>query len=254
MAIVSTNFTEFDCFTDSYALLGGAILAIYNSKVQMYNVRIKNSRAQYGGGMAAVDSQLVVVKNTVFENNTASYGGGLYVHNTEFNGNAIFTKNSVTEGGGGIYASKSIFFLMDNITIIANNSAMDGGGLLLSDGSQLYQQPGIAVHFISNSANSTGGAIKVEESNPLTYCITTEQGVDVSNSDCFFQIQQETKQLSSFNEFQTLIDSLNVSHTVYFNNNRAIEAGTDLYGGSVDNCTLASFRFHQLYSGSIYSN
>ena len=111
MYIVTSNvtFTD-DRFSDSHAQLGGAILAIDNSVVKMYTVTIGNNRADYGGGMAAVDSQLELLENTFFVNNWASYGGGLYVHNTEFNGNAIFTENSVTEGGGAIYASKSTFF------------------------------------------------------------------------------------------------------------------------------------------------
>ena len=238
-----------DCFIDSYAQLGGAVLATGSSIVRMHNVMTGNNRAQYGGGMAAVDSQLEVSEST-FENNRASYGGGLYVHNTKFNGNAIFTENSVTEGGGGIYASRSTFFLMDNTTIIANNSAMDGGGLLLSGGSKLYQQPGIAVHLISNSARSTGGAIKVQENNPLTHCITADRNFDVSNSDCFFQIQHEMMTLYNFDQFKTLIDSLNVNNTMYFDNNRAVEAGTDLYGGSVDDCTLNNFEYKPFYLGS----
>ena len=246
----NVTFTD-DCFTESYAQLGGAILATDNSIVKMYNITIENNKAQYGGGMAAVDGQLEVLENTFFENNRARYGGGLYVHNTEFHGNAIFTENSVTEGGGGIYASRSTLFVADNTTIITNNSAMDGGGLLLSGDSKLYQQPGIAIHFISNSARSTGGAIKVEESNPLTYCITTERNFDVSNSECFFQIQQIMIQtLKSFSVFQTVIDSLSVSHTMRFDNNTAVEAGADLYGGSVDNCTLNNFKFSPNYYGS----
>ena len=112
---------------------------------------------------------------------------------------------------------------------------MDGGGLLPSGDSKLLFQPSTAIHLISNSANSTGGAIKVEESNPLTYCITTEGNVDASNSDCLFQIQHEMKLLDSI---QTFINSLNVR--MCFDNNTAVEAGTDLYGGSVDNCTLIS--------------
>ena len=242
MCASSLILTESDYFTDSHALVGGAILETDNSTLKMYNTTIGNNRAQYGGGMAAVDSRLEVYENT-FENNTASYGGGLFVHHTEFYGNAIFTKNSVTEGGGGIYASRSTFFLMDNTTIITNNVAMDGGGMLLSGDSKLYQQPGIAVHLISNSAKSTGGAIRIEESNPLTYCITTDRSFDVSNSDCFFQIQHKVKALYSFSLFKAWIDSLNISHTMYFDNNSAVEAGADLYGGSVDSCTLNNVKF-----------
>ena len=246
--IVTSNitFTD-DSFTDNCAeFQGGAILAIRNSLMVMNNIVIGNNRAQYGGGMAAVDSELLVLGNT-FENNRASYGGGLYVHNTNFYGNAVFTKNSATEGGGGIYASESTFFLMDKTTMIINNSAVDGGGMLLSRDSKLYKQAGIAVHLISNSARSTGGAIKVEESNTLTYCITN---FDVRNSNCFFQIQQSIQPLYSFEQFKKIINSLNVNHTMYFDNNSAIEEGNDLYGGSVDNCTLNSFEFSPRYSGS----
>ena len=243
----SVTFTD-DSFTDSSAQLGGAILATDNSTVKMYNITIGNNIAQYGGGMAAVDSQLEVLEKTSFESNRASYGGGLYVHNTEFNGNALFNKNSATEGGGGIYASRSTFHLTDITTIISNNSAMDGGGVLLSGDSKLYQPPGIAVHLISNSAKNTGGAIKVEESSPLTYCIAIEGKVDVSNSDCFFQIQQNTEVFDSFSDFETFIARLNV--TMYFENNSAVEAGTDLYGGSVDNCALKSFEFSKYYDDS----
>ena len=245
MDLSSVTFTE-DSFTDSYAQLGGAILATGNSTVKMYNITIENNKAQYGGGMAAFDSRLEVFENSFFENNRASYGGGLYVHNTDFHGRAVLTKNFATEGGGGIYASSSTFFLMGDITIITNNSAMDGGGLLLSSDSKLLFQPGIAIHLISNSAKSTGGAIKVEESNPLVYCITTERNIFAS---CFFQIQQEKKSLAFISRryFKAMINSLNVR--MYFDNNTAVEAGNDLYGGSVDHCTVNSFEFNPFHPG-----
>ena len=212
-----------DCFFDNRADIHGGAIVVSDNSMVMYNITLGNNRAQYGGGVFAANSQLEVLENTVFESNRASYGGGLYVHNTEVKGNAVFTKNSVTEGGGGIYASSSTFVLTDNTTIIANNSATDGGGVLLSGDSKLFFQPEIAVHFINNSASSTGGAIKVEDSNPQTYCMP------INNNDCFFQIQTK---------IQLCIDSLNVSHTMYFDNNSAVKAGSDLYGGSVDSCIL----------------
>ena len=245
--IVTSNVTiTDDYFTDSRAqLLGGAILATGNSIVKLNNITTGNNRAQYGGGVAAVDSQLEVLENTTFENNRASYGGGLYVHNTEFNGNAIFAKNSVTEGGGGIYASRSTFILTEN-TMILNNSAMDGGGLLLSDDSKLIFQPGIAIHLNSNSARGTGCAIKVEVSNPLTYCIPSVTGTfDLLHSDCFFQILLQYPVVVF--DFAETFNFLNVNHTMCFNNNSAIEAGTDLYGGLVDSCILIKFKVSIYY-------
>ena len=231
----NVTFTD-DCFTDNYAQLGGAILATDNSTVKIYSITIENNRAEYGGGVAAMNSQLEVLENTLFENNRASYGGGLYVYNTRFYGNAIFTKNSVTEGGGGIYASGSSLVFTDNTTI-KNNSAMHGGGLLLSRDSELLFQPGIAVHFISNSARSTGGAIKVEECNTLTYCVPGNETSGLSHySDCFFQIK---RLIPIFDvNIVDVLDFPYVNHTMCFDNNSAAEAGTDLYGGSVDNCFI----------------
>ena len=220
MTTSNVTFTD-DSFTDSYAQLGGTILSAEKTIVKMYNITIGNNRAEYGGGMAAVDSQLEVLES-LFENNRASYGGGLYVHKTVFVGNAIFTKNSVTEGGGGIYASASSFILTANTTMIIDNSAVHGGGLMLSGESKLFLQPGIAIHFISNSARGTGGAIKVKESNTLTYCIpSVTESLYLIHSDCFFQIQYHY---------------INSSYIMCFTNNSAVEAGTDLYGGSIDSC------------------
>ena len=256
----SINITN-NTFTDSSALLGGAIFMTDNSTVNMYGSNIiENNTAQYGGGIAALNSQLQLF-NTVFENNTASYGGGLYARNTKCNGNALFTNNVAFEGGGAIYASKSTFSWTENTTIIKSNSAIDGGGLLLSDDSKLYLQPNIAVHLISNHANRTGGAIKVEETNPLTCCIPSTNGHDVSNSDCFFQIQSLMKsehynafKISSTYSLYNFIDSLNVAHImIHFDNNSATEGGTDLYGGNVDSCTLNNATIGPYYSGPAFS-
>ena len=249
-------------FTDSSAQLGGTILTAENSNVGLYGRNtIEHSTAEYGGGIAALDCQLQLAGNTIFENNTASYGGGLYTHNSNITVSAAFINNLATEGGGGAYVSSSALYFIGN-THIVNNSAVDGGGLLLSGDSKLYLQPDIAVHLISNCARSAGGAIKVEESNPLSTCIRSINGnFGGSSSDCFFQI--ELKIQSSHSE-EALINSIvstlynsdtidipyssltNVSlHffdslgiTLYFDNNTAA-AGADLYGGSVDRCSLS---------------
>ena len=51
-------------------------------------------------------------------------------------------------------------------------------------------------------------------------------------------IQQNIKLLDSFHQFETFTALLNVR--MYFDNNSAVDAGIDLYGGSVDSCTLNS--------------
>ena len=232
-----------DYFTNSYGQLGGAILAAGDSNVRMYTIKIENSKAQYGGGIAALDSKLDLLERTIIGNNTASFGGGLYAYSTEFYINAIFTRNSANDGGGGIYASRSTFSFTKNTTFI-NNSATDGGGLLLSGDSKFLLHPAMTLYLTSNHARRTGGAIKVEESNPLTYCIPTVGNNYVSSSDCFFQSQSQMGQrdVAIFNSdsLMRFIEDLNVKQTIFFGSNTAVEAGTDLYGGSVDNCTLTN--------------
>ena len=237
------TFTD-NYFTNNSAQFGGALFVpgIGNSTVGMHGkIIIRNNKAQYGGGITALGSQLEFIGNTIFSKNTAVYGGGLYSYNTGISGKTTFTDNSATEGGGGVYAASSVLHLKGNITIM-KNSAMDGGGLLLSDKSKFFLQPDTHVYFISNSATSTGGGIKIEEHNPLAYCIhSTPTTFDVSSSDCFLQLQNQTEHWKNKvgDEIKTIIKELNVG--IYFHNNSAVEAGGDLHGGSIDNCKLSNF-------------
>ena len=235
-----TIFTN-NHFTEGYAQLGGAIVADGNGTVTMQGENIiRNNTARYGGGIVSLDSQLGFMGNTIFRNNTAVYGGGLYTYSSVINGKATFISNSATEGGGGVYAARSTLHFKGNTTIM-KNSAVDGngGGLLLSDESKFYLQPDTHVYFISNSAAITGGAIKIAEHNPLTYCIySAATSFDATSSECFFQIQNQTEDWNYYTatEFKAIIEELNIG--IYFDNNSAVEAGADLHGGSVNNCAF----------------
>ena len=246
-------------FSESSAkMLGGAILVIGNSSARLCGINvIRSNTAQYGGGIATLDSQLELVGNTSFMENTANYGGGLYAHNTRINGNATFTSNLAVEGGGAVYAAKSILHFKGSVAFI-NNSAVNGngGGLLLSGESKFYLQPDTHAYFINNSAKSTGGAIKVEEYDPLTYCIYDMMSYDVSSNECFFQLQNQTEhwENKTASEIERIIEELNVK--IYFGNNSALKAGADLHGGSVDNCTFSNIKTNLCYmcptSGEIF--
>ena len=223
----STLDLTWNAFQNNSATFGGAIhVEISTLNLTEGNI-IGNNIAQYGGGVVALYSQMELAGNISFESNTATYGGGMHVHNTQVSGQMIFTYNSATEGGGGVYASKSTLNFIGESTL-NNNLAGDGGGLLIVGESKFYLQQYAHVHFISNSAKRTGGAIKVEESNPLIYCI------DYKGITCFFQIAAPPEHKQWYAGCEQYITDLNVSITFY--NNSAAEAGADLYGGSVDHC------------------
>ena len=215
---------------------GGAIFCISNSTLEVLGSHtLKNNVASYGGGIAALECQITLAGDLLIANNSANFGGGLYVDQSQVSGHANFSKNIANEDGGAVYSSGSRLDFKQQITFI-RNSALNGGGLLLTEGSQLYLQPNTTINFINNSVQKKGGAIKVEKSNPLSYCveITCEFLLE---KPCFFQIETQ-KQYDT----ETNISEITELHNVrmYFQNNTALEAGAALYGGSVDNCSLSS--------------
>ena len=214
---------------------GGAILCLSNSNLSSHgSLRLWNNKAMHGGGIAALECHVQLVGNSLFEDNEAFFGGGLYTDVSEVSGNANFIKNVAKTDGGGIYASRSDFYFEIDF-ILVGNSALNGGGVLLTDDSKLHLKPNTNISFIDNYAKRTGGAIKVKESNPLSYCVEISCEV-FTGSDCFFQIHTERVYDVGIN-VSDITELQNIS--IFFENNTALEAGAALYGGAVDSCSLS---------------
>ena len=236
---------------------GGAVFCLRNSTLQLKGSnRLQNNTAVNGGAIAALGCQIVLAGDTVLENNTASYGGGLYSAQSKVSGCAHFKKNCAHRSGGGIYATSSVLYISQYITFV-ENSAQNGGGLLLDDDSKLYLQPNTSINFTNNFAQQKGGAIKVVKDNALSHCVE-ESCEFLIESDCFFQIQ--TKQQYNFRTNVTEITELQ-DIRMCFQNNTALEAGAMLYGGSVDSCSLSFIelqneKYNQVYrcpsSGEVF--
>ena len=230
----TANLTNNNLTGNTARSYGGAIFCFSNSTLGVLGShRLQNNTAQYGGGIAALQCQITMAGDLLIANNNASFGGGFYVEQSQVSGQAHFSDNFADEDGGAVYSSGSILYFKQHITI-NRNSALNGGGLLLTEGSKLHLLPNTTINFTNNFVGRKGGAIKVEESNPLSYC------VDVScefllKSACFFQIETQ-RQYDAETNVSEITELYNVR--VYFQNNTALEAGAALYGGSVDNCSL----------------
>ena len=214
---------------------GGAIFCFSNSTLGVLGShRVKNNIAQYGGGIAALECVIVLAGDLLIANNSASFGGGLYVDQSQVSGHANFSNNCATADGGAVYLSGSRLYFKHHITLF-RNSALNGGGLLLTEGSELHLQPSTTINFTDNFVGKKGGAIKVEKSNPLSDCAEVSCELLIESS-CFFQIEIQTQ----YYDTQINIYEITELHNVrmYFQNNTALEAGASLYGGSVDNCSL----------------
>ena len=218
---------------------GGAILCLINSTLQVHGRHIVwNNTALRGGGIAALGCQVVLSGDITLENNTAYYGGGLYVQQSEVSAYAHFGNNCARGSGGGIYASISNLHFKKYV-VFDGNSALNGGGLLLSDSSKLYFWPNTTIHFTKNFALQKGGAVQVARKNPLDRCAEESKSCQFFfGRECFFQIWTARRY-----DISTNIDNITELHNIriYFQNNTALEAGPVLYGGSIDTCSLSLF-------------
>ena len=213
---------------------GGAIFCFSHSTMEVSGShKLNYNVAQYGGGIAALECQIILAGDLLIANNNASFGGGLYVDQSQISGHANFTNNFANVDGGAVYSSGSTLYFKQHSNFI-RNSAQNGGGLLFTEISQLHLQPNTTLNFTNNFVEKKGGAIKLERSNPLSYCANISCEYLVENA-CFFQLETQRKY-----DRETFISEVTELQNVrmYFQNNTALEAGADLYGGSIDQCNL----------------
>ena len=156
-----------------------------------------------------------------FKNVTASSG----VSNEEYQSfsaitffqayNATFSGIKVEHNEGlGLLAIQSSIAFSDINNMFRNNSGVRGGGMYLIGNSYIILQLPTTIYFIDNHASQTGGAINVEGGTTLV---------------CFFQvIIPDPLSYTITNDYSGL----------YFLNNTAKEAGSLLYGGGIDQCSL----------------
>ena len=214
---------------NSAGTLGGAILMNDRTDVIFSgSVRLVNNNADYGGAVAVIQStcNLSTANRMYFQNNKGIYGGGIYLRESilTLSGNTTLYRN-MADYGGAIYASTSNLYFKA-ASNVSQNSAVSGGGLLLAGGSITHLYPSTTVYFIDNQARETGGAIEVEDNTTLAYCNSPNvTQLIIPNELCFFQ-------------FETIESLAEVTTILSFENNVAVMGGSDLYGGTIENCRL----------------
>ena len=135
--------------------------------------------------------------------------------------------NCIFEGNeGSALSAFEVSIFMSGTNIFTGNSGIIGGGISLQD-SRLIFVPHTLVVFRDNFALQHGGAINIIQQSDV-------------NFPCFFQI----------NDIDFLSDP---NITLYFQDNYAQEAGSLLYGGSVDRCIVSTqSSFHINTSSEVF--
>ena len=127
---------------------------------------------------------------------------------------SIRSCNFIDNNCTGIVAIHSNLLLHGNNTI-RGNTGIKGGGILFCASSMMHLYNGTQLTIANNSASLYGGGIYVEDdcSQAVSYC--------------FFQIDNITADNSTLHNTKVLL----VNNTAKF-------AGSAIYGGLIDNCTL----------------
>ena len=230
--IGTSNFTH-----NSADVCGGAIYAFREVVLNFNGTNnfIGNHGGRSGGAIyITYNISLIFKLINNFINNSADNGGAIYgEQNTSlsFSGTSSFSSNSA-EKGGAIYAKHdSILILNENMSFINDGHDTDklrdsrGGALYLAFNSHFSILPNTTICWMNNHAK-LGGAIYVFNVYPFIYC--TEIAPYIPMEKCFFQFPAQYLAHG--------IDSVKL----IFKNNSADAAGSVLYGGAIDHCTLTS--------------
>ena len=218
----------------------GALTAIHSKINFIGKASFYNNSANLGGAIGIYKTEMQVGGKLMVFNNTAySKGGGAYLYQSDLlcQNQCIISGNLGNVSGGGIHAVGSSIIIVGTRTwrpldlgnysfLVARNKAERGGGLSLKSYSKMYGVWGndhfYAVGFVNNSAGY-GGAIYVDDESNPDICRSKFSPYEAS-THCFLQIL-----------FNTPFEC------VSFVNNHATEAGSSLYGGLLDRCTVNKF-------------
>ena len=229
---------------------GSALYTTYSNITISGNVSVSDgnsSKAKYSilqGAIGLFNSRMILTDtgHLLLTNNTADERGAINVWNSEieFNGCIQCYSNQAYSSGGALFARKSMINLKTptNCSIFQSNIARNiGGGVYAID--SLVNMTGLQ-NFVQNCAQY-GGALAFDYSSNLILSDPLdgfEGGViyyedSFSGSQCIYvnsSVQQDT------NYFFELTSKSDIQ--LSFVNNTASNAGTVLYGGSIDACKL----------------
>ena len=217
------------------------------------SIFMNNSARIHGGALYTEDSALCFQGCSTFSGNSAQYSaGGIYSRNSTlmFNGSTSFTSNSGQLLGGGIYGLETLLYFTGNNSFTANTAARGGGEYLVNSINFLSQSASVTMD--SNNATEYGGAVYVEDSDPISYCFP--EAINLEN--CPFQVDDvfqasydeaiqlfqisvnptASRQFFQSNKSTALKIRPLLNITLHFSSNHAKRAGSAVYGGSIDNC------------------
>ena len=173
--IITSSVFEYNMVRYSKITFGGAICALNNYAVEIFNCSFRGNKATFGGGAIVTQGKKLVVKSSLFQNNTVGDNNTYHGYPKGF-GDAICIKivrqRTVKDGNSGsIMDSESIY---NNVNCsFQRNMAWWNGGAIYSNGVKSTIKNST---FKNNSTGYSGGAIS----------ISSVSLISASISECYF--------------------------------------------------------------------
>lgn len=231
ISLFISNFTcdgEFN-FTNNEIVVTegfGSVLYAENSTLSLFGkIRFEKNTALngVGGAVFTFNSRMRFHGDIHFVGNYAAgdIGGAVCLDRSslECEGNITFSNNTAEYRGGGVYAIDSVVTTTGNSSFVGN-MAVEGGGMGFEGSSELVLKSPVNMNFYRNQAETNGGAILVLDSSSIAQC----QNISVQRRDCFFRVESD--------------GSSSMDVTLDFTGNTAMNAGSLLYGGSLQLCRV----------------
>jgi|GEM_PF-714428 len=208
---------------------GSGVLVIGGSFVMSGGMITNNTSPYYGGGVSVQSGLFTMFYDAVISNNTAKYGGGVYLNNassSRMSGGIIANNSAVYVTGGNYYGSGGGVcnvngnFSIGDDTVIANNTATNGGGVysngtvkicsgLITNNKALGNGGGVFANHSSfhlsgdavvanNTANNDGGGVFVwssvfflDEEGIIANNTANQNGGGVYNQNSMFDMSDD---------------------------------------------------------------
>ena len=209
-------------------------IIITNTTFREYRTIFRKAKALLEG-INASNSTFVFVENSNItvgkdSNFTTSSKSAISLSssNITFSATALFYNNRDVYGGALFLYLSNLIISRNASLIFDSNVALNSGGAMSLSSSHLYIGANANLTIINNSADNKGGAIYIEPGITVTSILVNDQAQTDSIVGCFFHPINCSKDSSQ-------------SITLNFENSLAKNGGSDIYGGSLLECSDSTF-------------
>lgn len=242
---------------DSNAAVTGGGIAVYGGTVRLDNADVVGNTATTNGGGLFISEGTVTLRNSVFVGETvpigqgAAAGGGIYAYASQVNllgASTTVMNNTATTNGGGIYLTNGSELVVTggylgyDSAASAGNDAVLGAGMYTISSTVTYSG-----QIINNIATNSGGGIYANQST-LAFDAATIGGIDNNTHNQIGASGLNGAGLYLINGTRAEFDETTIISNTLSNASTGYAGGLYVRAGSVVSMTNSSVEQHYLPS------